>query len=334
MQKRIFGHMPDGTPIEEYTLKSDTLEATVITYGAILRTLEVGGLDIIGGYDTLEEFLTDDDPFQGAIIGRVCNRTAFGRFDLNGKSYQLSINNGRHHLHGGTGGFFSRVWTVEEASDTHVTLSRLSPDGEEGYPANLSVKVTYTLEGDCMKISYDAVSDGDTPVNLTNHAFYNLSGTGSGSVFDHTALIAADRYTAVDEELIPTGEEPSVEGTPFDFRKEKRIGQDLSDALSSYDHNFIFANAPIRDVCGLSLPHVATVSGAKVTMEVYTSAPCAQFYTGAFLSGPLQFKGGRPKQKYGAFCFEPQLPPDGIHHGTPPLRAGEHFRSVTVYRYR
>ena len=333
MKKRIFGHMPDGTPIEEYTLKSDTLEATVITYGAILRTLEIGGLDIIGGYDTFAEFLADDDPFQGAIIGRVCNRTALGQFDLNGKSYQLSINNGRHHLHGGTGGFFCRVWTVEEADDSHITLSRLSPDGEEGYPANLSVRVTYTLQGDCMKIEYDAVADGDTPINLTNHAFYNLSGTGSGSVFDHTAKIAADRYTAVDEELIPTGEEPSVTGTPFDFRTEKRIGQDLSDALPSYDHNFIFADAPLSDVCGLSLPHVATLKGAKVTMDIYTTSPCAQFYTGAFLSGPLCFKGGRPKQKYGAFCFEPQLPPDGIHHGVAPLPKGEHFNAVTVYRF-
>lgn len=334
MQKRMFGHMPDGTPIEEYTLKTDALTATVITYGAILRTLEVKGTDIIGGYDTLEDFLADPDPFQGAIIGRVCNRTAFGRFDLNGKSYQLSINNGRHHLHGGTGGFFSRVWTVEEASDTHVTLSRLSPDGEEGYPANLSVKVTYTLEGDCMKISYDAVSDGDTPVNLTNHAFYNLTGMDGEEVLDHTLWIAADRYTEVDEELIPTGNRPHVAETPFDFRKEKRIRRDLSDTLWNYDHNFIFADAPVEEICGLSLPHVATVRGGSIQMDVYTTSPCAQLYTGGYLGGDLAFKGGIPKKKFGAFCFETQLEPDGIHHGTPPLRAGEHFRSVTVYRYR
>lgn len=334
MNKRIFGRMPDGTVIEEYTLKSDVLEATVITYGAILRTLEVEGLDIIGGYDTLNEFLSDDDSFQGAIIGRVCNRTAFGKFDLNGKSYQLTINNGRHHLHGGTSGFFSRVWAVEDAGDTHVTLSRLSPDGEEGYPANLSVKVTYEIIDSCLKISYDAVADGDTPVNLTNHAYYNLSGTGSGTVFDHTAWIAADRYTEVDAEVIPTGETPCVAGTPFDFRTEKRVGQDLSSVFPSYDHNFIFENAPTETVCGLSLPHVATLRGSKVTMDVYTTSPCAQFYTGAFLGGPLSFKGGAPKQKYGAFCFETQLPPDGIHHGVPPLPKGEHFTAVTVYRFK
>ncbi|MBE6656360.1 MAG: galactose mutarotase [Ruminococcaceae bacterium] len=333
MEKRVFGYMPDGMPIWEYVLKSDSITAAVITYGAILRVLEVKGLDIIGGYDTLDEFLADDDPFQGAIIGRVCNRTKEGRFSLNGKDYQLTINNGRHHLHGGTGGFFSRVWTVDEADDTHVTLSRTSPDGEEGYPANLFVKVTYALCGDCMRITYDAVADGDTPINLTNHAFYNLSGTGAGTVFDHTAWIAADRYTAIDGENIPTGETPCVSGTPFDFRTEKRIGRDLSEALKSYDHNFIFADAPIEEICGLSLPHVATFKGKAVTMDVYTTSPCAQLYTGAFLSGPLSFKGGRPKQKYGAFCFETQLPPDGIHHGVAPLRAGEHFRATTVYRY-
>lgn len=334
MKKRIFGYMPDGTPVEEYTLKSDTLEATVITYGAILRTLEVKGLDIVGGYDTLDEFLADDDPFQGAIIGRVCNRTALGRFEWNGRSYQLTTNDGRHHLHGGTGGFFCRLFTVEEADDSHITLSRLSPDGEEGYPANLFTTVTYSLVDDCMMIEYDAAADGDTPVNLTNHAFYNLSGTGNGSVFDHTVRISADRYTAVDNELIPTGEEPSVAGTPFDFRTEKKIGRDLSDTLESYDHNFIFADAPLQSICGLTLPHVASFRGDAVTMDVYTSSPCAQFYTGAFLKGPLCFKGGKPKTKYGAFCFEPQLPPDGIHHGVSPLRAGEHFHAVSVYRYR
>ena len=185
-----------------------------------------------------------------------------------------------------------------------------------------------------MKISYDAVADGDTYVNLTNHAFYNLSGTGSGTVFDHTAQIFASRYTEVDEESIPTGREPAVEGTPFDFRTPKRIGRDLSPSLPSYDHNYIFEDAPLEDICGVRLPRVACFAGEAVTMDVYTSSPCAQFYTGAFLKGPLCFKGGRPKQKYGAFCFEPQLPPDGIHHGMTPLHANEHFRAVTVYRYR
>lgn len=334
MEKHLFGRMPDGTPIWEYTLKSATLKASVITYGAILRTLLVSGTDIIGGYDTLDEFLADDDPFQGAIVGRVCNRTAEGRFTLNGKEYRLTVNNGRHHLHGGTNGFFCRVWQIKAASDSALTLSYFSPDGEEGYPADLTVNVTYEIVDDCLKITYDAVSNGDTYVNLTNHAFYNLSGTGSGTVFDHTAQIFASRYTAIDEESIPTGEEPSVVGTPFDFRVEKRIGRDLSPALQSYDHNFIFEGAPVEEICGISLPHVACFKGNCVTMDVYTSSPCAQLYTGAFLKGPLCFKGGAPKQKYGAFCFETQLPPDGIHHGMKHLSAGEHFTAVTVYRYR
>ena len=334
MEKHLFGYMPDGTPIEEYTLSSDMLCVKILTYGAILRVLEVKGRDVIGGYDTLDEYLRDDDPYQGAIIGRVCNRIAFGRFDLGGKTYRLATNNGRHHLHGGDLGFHRRVWEVTEVGDESITLSRFSPDGEEGYPANLWVKVTYHVMGDCLSITYDAVADGDTPVNLTNHAFFNLKGMDGGDVFDHTAQISADRYTEVDEELIPTGARPSVAGTPFDFRAEKPIGRDLSEAFPSYDHNFIFADAPVECVCGLSLPHVATFRGERVTLDVYTTSPCAQFYTGAFLKGPLCFKGGRPKRKYGAFCFEAQLPPDGIHHGMPPLPAGEHFRATTVYRCR
>ena len=282
MKKHLFGQMPDGTPIEEYVLKTESLTVSVLTYGGILRTIEVKGRDIIGGYDTLEEYLADNDPYQGALIGRVGNRIAEGHFSIGGKEYTLACNNGRHHLHGGPEGFHRRVWTVEEADETHVTLSRLSPDGEEGYPANLWVKVTYALSGDALIITYDALSDGDTPINLTNHAFYNLEGVGGGEVFDHTLRICADRYTAVDEELIPTGERPLVEGTPFDFREERRIRDGLSAALPSYDHNFIFAGAPLEEIAGLTLPHVATVRGGGLTMDVYTTSPCAQLYTGAF----------------------------------------------------
>lgn len=334
MEKRLFGSMPDGTPVHEYTLSSNALCVKILTYGASLRVLEVMGRDVIGGYDTLDEYLRDDDPYQGAIIGRVCNRIAFGCFDLGGKTYRLATNNGRHHLHGGVLGFHRRVWEVAEADDESITLSRFSPDGEEGYPANLWVKVTYRVVGDCLSITYGAVSDGDTPVNLTNHAFFNLKGMDGGDVFDHVAEIRADRYTAVDGELIPTGERPNVSGTPFDFRVAKPIGQDLSPDFPSYDHNFIFADAPIKAVCGQKLPHVASISGGGITMEVYTASPCAQLYTGEFLHGPLCFKGGIPKEKYHAFCFETQYEPDGVHRGAAPLHAGEAYHGVTVYRFR
>ncbi len=334
MEKHLFGHMPDGTPIEEFVLSSDSLCAKILTYGATLRVLEYGGRDVIGGYDTLDEYLKDDDPYQGAIIGRVANRIAHGRFDLNGKTYTLAQNNGRHHLHGGVLGFHRRVWKVERTEGESITLSHFSPDGEEGYPANLWVKVTYRVTNDSLSITYDATSDGDTPLNLTNHAFFNLKGMDGGDVFDHVAEISADRYTAVDDELIPTGARPSVAGTPFDFRTAKPIGQDLSSDFPSYDHNFIFANAPIKTVCGQSLPLVARFTGGGIAMEVYTTSPCGQLYTGAFLHGPLCFKGGIPKKKYHAFCFETQKEPDGIHHGDTPLHAGEAYHTVTVYRFR
>ena len=333
MSNCFFGYAEDGSSVEKYTIKSENLSIDVLTYGAVLRTLFVNGRDIIGGYDTLEGYLLDKAPYQGACIGRVGNRIANARFIMNGKEYLLSRNNGKHHLHGGFRGFNRRIFTVEEADEGHITLSRISPDGEEGYPANLHIRVTYSLHKDALKIEYDAIADGDTPINLTNHSFFNLDGLGAGSILDHTVMIRADRYTEVDEERIPTGNRPRVDGTPFDIRSPKTISDALSPSLNGYDHNFIFSEMPKEEIAGLLLPHAATIRGKDLTMDVYTTSPCAQFYTGNFLDTSLSFKGGIPKAKHHLFCFETQLEPDGIHHGTPPLRAGEHFRAVTVYRF-
>ena len=334
MDDCLFGRTEDGTVIEQHTIKSAHLSVDILSYGATLRTLLVDGRDIIGGYDTLDAYLADDDPYQGACIGRVGNRIANGRFEMNGKEYTLSCNNGKHHLHGGVAGFNRRVFTIDEKDSTHISLSRLSPDGEEGYPANLHVRVTYSVTDDCLKIRYDAVADGDTPINLTNHSFFNLDGLGAGTILDHTVMIRADHYTEVNAEAIPTGNRPCVAGTPFDFRTPKRIRDALPPELDGFDHNFIFNDAPKKEVCGLLLPHVATVCGKDLAMEVYTTSPCAQFYTGNFLGGALRFKGGVPKTKQHLFCFETQTEPDGIHHGVPPLRRGERFCSLTVYRFR
>lgn len=335
MQKRLFGTLSDGTAIEEYTLRSEKLTVTVITYGASLRTLFVGERDIIGGYEELSSYVEDPAPFQGAIVGRVGNRIAHGRFTLNGKEYQLTQNQNGHHLHGGFRGFNCRVWTVEDVSDGHITLSRLSPDGEEGYPANLFTEVTYTVKDDSLLIEYRAKADGDTLVNLTNHAFFNLGGLASGKIMDHVAEIRADRYTEVNDELIPTGNRPSVEGTPFDFRTPRTFRANLAEGMTSYDQNLLFEEGlPTENICGLSLPHVARFSAHGLTMDVYTSSPGAQLYTGEYIVGPHLFKGGIPQRKQLAFCFETQLEPDGIHHGTPPLHAGEIFIAATVYRFR
>ena len=334
MQKRLFGTLSDGTVIEEYTIGNEHLTASVITYGGAIRTLLVEGRDIVGGYDRLSNYVEDNDPYQGTIIGRVSNRIKDGRFSLNGKEYQLTQNQKGHHLHGGICGFNRRVWTVEDVSDEHITLSRLSPDGEEGYPGNLFTEVTYTVKEDCLAIEYRAKSDADTLVNLTSHVFYNLGGIESGDIMDHVAEIRADRYTEV-EALIPTGNRPSVAGTPFDFRTPKTFRADLSDKLCSYDHNMLFEeNLPREEICGFSLPRVARFTAHGITMDVYTSSPGAQLYTGKYIGGTIPFKGGIPKQKYQAFCFETQLEPDGIHHGAPPLRAGELFYATTVFRFR
>jgi aldose 1-epimerase len=334
MANHLFGYLPDGTPIEEYELHSDKLSVSILTLGGILRTLKVNGRDVIGGYDTLEAYLYEaGGSYQGAIIGRVGNRIANGRFRQNGKLYRLAKNNGRHHLHGGLVGFNLRVWTVEEADDSHLTLSLFSPDGEEGYPSNLFVKVTYSVEGDALMLAYNATSDGDTPINLTNHTYFNLGGLASGDVLDYVAQTHADTYTEVDGGLIPTGNHPSVAGTPFDFRTPKAIGADLGEALEGYDHNFIFAGAPMGEICGTALPHVATVTGKDMALEVYTDAPCAQFYTANFLFGLPDFKGGVKREKRHAFCFETQREPDGVNHGAEPLHAGELFHTVTVYRF-
>ena len=334
MANRLFGHMPDGTPVQEYTLKSAHVTANILTYGGILQSLLVDGRDIVCGYDTLEDYF-EDDSYQGALIGRVGNRIGGGRFVMNGKEYILAKNDkGKHHLHGGDVGFNSRVWTVEEADDEHITLSLLAEDGEEGYPGNLFVKVTYTLTEDAIAIAYNAVSDADTPINLTNHAYFNLGGVGSGDILDFRAQILADTVTAVDAELIPTGEHIEVEGTPFDFRTEHAIGEKLSENFSGYDHNYIFANAPMGEAAGIELPRVATFSGKGLTMEVYTDRPCAQFYTANFLGGKPDFKGGVTRVQKGAFCFETQSEPDGVNHGALPLPAGELFHTVTVYRFK
>ncbi len=333
MTHRQFGITPNGDFVREYTIKSDKITAKILNLGGILQSLMVDGVDVVCGYDTVEDYLSDTT-FQGQIIGRVGNRTRSGEFSMNGKTYTLAKNDGgKHHLHGGNFGFGRRFWTVEEADDTHVTLSLLSPNGEEGYPGNLFVKVTYSLHDDALVIAYNAVCDEDTPINLTNHSYFNLGGVGSGDVLSCRAQVHADTITAVDEELIPTGEHPSVCGTPFDFREPHTFGERLNEHFTGYDHNFVFAGAPMGEVADISLPHVATFEGDALKMEVYTDRPGAQIYTGNFLGGKPDFKGGVTRLPHHAFCFETQSEPDYLRLGGEPLRTHELYHTVTVYRF-
>ncbi len=331
MEKRIFGCLPSGTAIEEYTLKTEAAEVGILTLGGTITRFVAEGIDVVLGWPRLEDYF-EDDSHQGALIGRYGNRIKDARFSLNGKEYLLAKNNGNHHLHGGTVGFDRRIWSVSEASDTHLTLTLASYDGEEGYPGNLTVTVTYRLEGGALLIDYTATADADTVCNLTNHAYFNLNGCGNGEVKEHVVTIAADRVTATDSELIPTGDRPSVEGTPLDFRTPHTIGERLSDDFIGYDHNLWLAPVEQRELCGYMLPVAATVEGEALRMTVLTDQPCMQFYTANFFKGDSpRLKDGSGKHPFAGFCMETQLEPDAPNRGEAILRAGETYRHRTVY---
>ncbi len=322
MQATLFGRMPDGTEILCYTLKNIEAEVRILTLGATIADFLVGGQSIVCGFSTLEDYLADDS-YQGALIGRVANRVANASFTLNETRYSLFANDGKHSLHGGKCGFNRRLFNVLNATDEAITLTRISPDGEEGYPGNLSLKVTYSLSGTALTIDYTATSDADTPINLTNHSYFNLTGLGS-SIMDYEAKICADFYTEVDGELIPTGNRPSVEGTPYDLRTPRRIGE----KPNGFDNNFRLQKIGEDNAPTLA----AVVRGGDLSLSVYTTMSDLQFYTGCVLAGEPPFRGGIPKAPYTAFCLETQTEPDGPNRGTCLLRAGEVYRHTTVYR--
>lgn len=337
-----FDTLPDGQPVELFTLTSPAgIEVRAITYGGIilsLRTPDRDGrpADIVLGYDGLDGYLRDT-PYFGAIVGRYGNRIAGGRFALDGVTYTLATNNGPNHLHGGIRGFDKVVWTgeaFETDSAVGVALSYTSPDGEEGYPGTLRARVTYTLTDDGRLVfDYAATTDRPTPVNLTQHSYFNLA--GAGDVHGHELTIAADRYTPVDATLIPTGELAPVDGTPFDFRAPTAIGAriDAADVQlkrgGGYDHNFVLTRADT------GLAHAARVvePGSGRTLDVWTTEPGVQFYSGNFLDGSITGKGGTVYAHRTGFCLETQHFPDSPNRPAFPstiLRPGEEYRSRTV----
>lgn len=305
------------------------VEVSALAYGGIITSIRVpdrhGALaDVVLGFADRERY-RGDHPHFGALIGRYANRIAFGRFSIGGTVYQLAANNGRHHLHGGVRGFDRHEWEARDLGD-RLVLHRISPDGEEGYPGRLDVEVSYQLTDDNeLVIHYRATTDAPTIVNLTQHSYFNLRGEGDGHIRDHIVWINAERYTPVDTELIPTGEIAGVEGTPFDFRGSRRIA-------GPYDHNWVLNGAP-----GV-LRHAAKViepeSGRM--LDVFTTEPGMQFYTGNFLDGSLIGKSGRPYLRNGGFCLETQDFPDSPNHPDFPstlLRPGETYRTQTIYRF-
>ena len=346
--KQEFGKTQDGQLVDIYTLvNKNGVEARITNYGAVLVSLRVpdrsGKLeDVVPGYPALEGYETDK-AFFGGTIGRYGNRIAHGKFVLNGTTYTLATNDGLNHLHGGTKGFNKRVWTAKEtraSAGPALTLTYLSKDGEEGYPGNLSVRVTYTLtDGNDLKIEYSATTDKETVVNLTNHSYFNLAGQGNGDILDHELMIRADRFTPVDATLIPTGELRKVSGTPFDFTHATAIGARINQDDEQlkfgkgYDHNWVLN----RGKTG-ALELVARLDSPKSgrILEVWTTEPGLQFYSGNFLDGSVHGKDGKTYAHRSALCLETQHFPDSPNHPDFPstvLKPGQHFRSTTVYKF-
>jgi aldose 1-epimerase len=339
VQKQPFGRMPDGAAVEIITLTNDKgLRASVMTYGATLVSLEVPDRtgkagDIVLGYEALEGYIKNS-PYFGSIVGRYGNRIAKGRFVLDGVTYKLAVNNGENHLHGGIKGFDKVVWkaeSVQEAGAAAAKLSYLSRDGEEGYPGNLSVTVVYALTNDNeLKISYEATTDKATPVNLTHHSYFNLA--GEGDVLGHELIIYADSYTPVDAGLIPTGEIRPVKGSPFDFTAPHAIGERIAQVEGGYDHNFV-----LRQGAGTIRPAARVVEPRSGRiMEISTTEPGLQFYSGNFLDGTIAGKGGRVYARHSGFCLETQHFPDSPNKpGFPStiLRPGQVYKSLTIHKF-
>ena len=345
--KAPFGKTSDGTAVDIYTLtNSNGLEARITNYGGIVVSLKVpdrdGKLDdVVLGYDAVDEYIKAS-PYFGALIGRYGNRIAKGRFTLDGKEYTLATNNDENHLHGGLQGFDKVVWKARAMLGDRgpgLTLSYLSPDGEEGYPGNLTVTVVYLLtDADELRIHYTATTDKPTPVNLTNHSYFNLAGQGNGDILSHKLTLKADRFLPVDKGLIPTGELRPVADTPFDFNKPTAIGARVEqddqqlEFGGGYDHCWVLNESDGQ------MPLAARVLEPTTgrMMAVFTTEPAIQFYCGNFLDGSNVGKGGKVYQHRYGFCLETQHYPDSPNKPDFPsviLKPGDEYETTTIYRF-
>ena len=348
--KKSFGQMADGRAVELYILSNNHgMEASITNYGGTLVSLKIPDrtgkvADVVLGYDTLEGYVTGTAYF-GATVGRYANRIAQGKFTLDGVTYSLPKNNGPSTLHGGIVGFNKRLWHAREVANPEgesIELTYLSKDGEEGFPGNLSVTVVYTLFNDRneLKIEYSATADKDTVVNFTNHAYYNLAGQGNGDILQHQLTLHADRFTPVDETLIPTGELRDVKGTPFDFLQPAVIGARISQDDQQlkfgkgYDQNWIINKSD--DSAGLTSAAKAYDPQSGRTLEVLTTEPAIQFYSGNHLDRIANGKDGKTYDFRSAFCLETQHFPDSPNHPNFPtteLKANQSYHSATVLRF-
>lgn len=341
VQKRLFGTTRDGKPVDAYVLGLPSgLSVEIITFGATVTRILAPGkdgrpADVVLGFDDVASYAAPG-PYFGATVGRYGNRVAYGMFPLDGVTYKLARNdNGAHHLHGGTVGYDKRLWKANEVPGG-VRFSLVDADGTEGYPGTVTVSVTFTLTAENgLRIAYEATTDKPTPINLTNHSYFNLAGVGASAptIHDHVLQLWSDGYTSVDGGLIPTGKVEPVEGTPLDFRHAKPIGRHLAEngAVGGYDHNFTLGKAgEFRRAAFVHHP------GSGRTMEVWTDQPAVQLYTGNFLDGSSVGKHGIRYPRHSAFCLETQHYPDSPNHPAFPtttLKPGQTYRTTTEYRF-
>jgi len=341
IRSKTFGKTPDGKTVQQFALTNKNgMSVKIINYGATVTELTVPDKngkfdDVVLGFDNLDKYLTNQSYF-GCIAGRYANRIAKGRFKLNGKTYTLARNNNGNHLHGGLKGFDKVIWQaapIRVADGAALLLQYVSKDGEEGYPGNLKVLVTYTLTSNNeLKISYEATTDKPTPVNLTHHSYFNLAGAGNGDILKQEMMINADKFTAVDKNLIPTGGLKNVHGTPLDFTTPHTIGERIDSVEGGYDHNFVLNRG--TDTLSLAARVFEPTSGR--VMEVFTSEPGLQFYSGNFLDGTSTGKENKVYNKHFGFCLEAQHFPDSPNHPKFPsviLKPGKTYKQTTIYKF-
>ncbi len=347
IEKKFFGKLSDGSEVFEYTLtNANGMKARIINYGAIVVSLEVrdknGNLgDVILGYDNLDEYVSDKT-FQGAIVGRYGNRISKGKFTLDGKEYQVTLNDGENHLHGGAKGFYKVLWLaepLESSTDQALKLTYKSHDGEEGYPGNVTIEVVYTITKDNeLKIEYTGVTDKITILNPTHHSYFNLTGDFNYTILDHELVINADKTTEIGSGLIPTGKLGEVANTPMDFRKSTKIGASINEDDAQlklglgYDHNWVLNNYDkhVKKVVELYEPQSGRL------MEILTDQPGMQFYSGNFLDGSIKGKKGINYQYRTGLCLEAQLFPDSPNKPNFPsatLKPGETYKQTTIYKF-
>lgn len=337
MKTRSFGNATMYTFENKNGMVMEVTDFGATLYSLIVPDKDENPIDVVLGYDSTEEYMGPSGTGFGATIGRNGNRIGKAEFTLNGKTYQLDKNNNGNNLHSGLDYYHYRMWTVKETTENSITLSLHSPDGDQGFPGNFGVDVTYTLTDDNeLKIDYNGVSDADTVINMTNHSYFNLNGHASGNILEHELWVDADAFTATDDKLIPTGEIRLVEGSPMDFRVKKLVGRDIDadyDALNyagGYDHNWCLNNnGEFKKVIEIS----SDLSG--ITMEVYTDLPGVQIYAGNFLVSEPGKSGATYKKRQG-ICFETQHYPDAINHDnfpSPIVKKGEVYKTTTVYKF-